>query len=141
MKKKLNPIEANMLQCTVLMLIIGLLMVLALNETIIGTGVLIIAGIFFIIFIIILIRQGLDIVDKDTGEFITTTKNKKKQNKTPGEEKIAEAPEKAPEEAPENAEGAVTEAEPETEQENAENAAPEEEPEEEPEAEPGKNMD
>ena len=60
-----------MLQCTVLMLIVGLLMTFALDKTAFGIACLVIAGIFLVVFLIILSKQGLDIVDKETGEKVT----------------------------------------------------------------------
>lgn len=93
MKKKLNALETNILQCTVLMLIVGLLMTFALNKKTLGIVCLVISGIFLVSFIIILSKQGLDIIDKETGEKVTKTKdtgNKSEKNSQTNNKKTSD---------------------------------------------------
>lgn len=78
MKKKLRPLQTNMLQCGVLMLIVGLLMTFALNKKPFGIGCLIVAIIFLASFAVLLIKDGLMLVDPETGEEVTSEKKSEK---------------------------------------------------------------
>lgn len=93
MKKKLNALETNLLQCTVLMLIVGLLMTFALGKKTFGIVCMVIAGVFLVAFIIILSKQGLDTIDKETGEKITATRdngNKTEKNSQTNNKKTSD---------------------------------------------------